>query len=242
MAAALARLPLLPAALLLAAITSRAASTPASQAHVGAKPPPKPIITTNIIYGTAELLYDIYGTAWNGLYDSVWVGYGLDKSVGKAVGDDPLQAFCAKVGLEKKELVDRWATFKAGVVQIKAAIGAEFSKAYEPLNRVAVTLINHFERLMPDYKGTIPKNLGDLLVFLAFISVVLYVLFKILIFAFLTCLSIFCYIFCCGCRKKRTSAKKNGSSKKGPVARAASAGGHQASPQKAGSGKKPGKK
>merc|ERR1712224_595962 len=86
------------------------------------------------------------------------------------------------------------------------------------------TLVQGFERHVPNQAGAIPRTLPDFLIFLVYMAVVLYVLlFKILrtilrvcfFFAFLPCR------ICCGRKAKVAATKKNGAAK--PAAKAAAA-------------------
>merc|ERR1719188_775333 len=75
---------------------------------------------------------------------------------------------------------------------------------------MAVKGVLMFERAMPKYVDLIPKNLFDILLFVVYINVVLYVGVSVTWFCTKKSLSVFCCICCCGCcsRKAAGSGKK----------------------------------
>merc|ERR1719229_674895 len=112
------------------------------------------------------------------------------------------------------------------------------AKAHDQANAVASTVISKFEAFLPQYKGLIRKTWGDLALFVAYKLLVVYVLLKVVFFAFSALQCFVCCLCCCGCcclrSKKGKDLRVNGNAK--PKAKGAAASGKAA--VKASSGKK----
>merc|ERR1712048_914530 len=108
-----------------------------------------PIITTDIVYGTGELLYDIYDSVW-GYSATMLAAKGLTyvEVVAPLLPADPLSVICKKVGIQKAVVVEKWTAAQATVLQGKVTLMSFMASAYDPLNSVAVSAIDFFERLM----------------------------------------------------------------------------------------------
>lgn len=101
-------------------------------------------------------------------------------------------------------------------VQLKALVAEYSQKAYDPMDKAAVGMIEKFESKLPAYKGMIPKTLGNLVLFICYKAVVLYVLLKVILFALRMVFGItscvVCCICCCRCGRSKQvkKAAKNG--------------------------------
>uniref|UniRef100_A0A7S2PBN5 Uncharacterized protein n=1 Tax=Zooxanthella nutricula TaxID=1333877 RepID=A0A7S2PBN5_9DINO len=164
------------------------------------QPPSTPLVTTDLLFGTYELVYDLYSTAW----DKAGMG-GLLAAV--------------PIDKVKAEINKQWAALPPDVskmlgeaqtqtVQVKALALEYADKAYEPANDFAVNWIKQFEAVAPQYKGLIRHSLGDLALFMVYTSMVVYLLVKIALFVLRTTWAVFCCFCCCGCcrRGKATAA------------------------------------
>merc|ERR1711879_946192 len=93
----------------------------------------------------------------------------------------------------------------------KAQLTEILEKVKAPLDNFAADLVAKFEKFAPSYKGAAPKTFVDLVLVSLYLLVVLYIVLKIVSFAFFTGLSIFCCVCCCGCcRRGSKGAKSNG--------------------------------
>lgn len=188
----------------------------------------EPLVSTDILSATYDLMIDIRTVAWHKL--------GLDKVAAEAAAaaEGPLEELKKKAlelkakGLEQVGPLPPWAAdaskqAEVAVLQVKALAMENYDKAYEPLNSASVSLIEKLEQVAPAYKGLIPKTLGNLILFVVYVSLVLYVLLKVSLFFIRLTLnilrSVVCGICCCGCCCRRgTSATKDGGKKVGKVA------------------------
>lgn len=174
----------------------------------------KPIVTTDIFYDTAELLSDIYGEAWGKLsslaapHVAPFVTTVLTK-----LPKDPLAEICAKVGLKKSLVLEKYATAQNALLHAKSLTAAAIAKAEEPLNSLVVKAVNMFEKIMPKYAGLIPKTIGDFLLFTIYLLVVLYIVLRVFLWMVRKAFSIFCCICCCGCCGRRQGNAKPASNK-----------------------------
>merc|ERR1719482_110800 len=129
----------------------------------------------DIVYGTAELMYDTYAAAYeaaDGLADKHGVHSFVKDlrakamtSISKAIGEDPLESACSKIGCKKKDVQDKLDQAQAKlsqahgtVQQVKAQAYEYVAKASGLLDDVAVKAITKFEMQAPSYKGLIPKT------------------------------------------------------------------------------------
>jgi len=185
-----------------------------------------------MIYGTTELLSDVYADAQSQISSVVapLMAPHLEK-VSATLPADPLAEICGKVGLQKSLVLEKLSVAKDAAIQMKSTVAVLMDKAYSPVVDAVAQFISAFEKKMPKYAGLIPKTVGDLLIFLVYIVIVTYVVLKISLFALRLALSIFCCICCCGrcfcCRRrhhgKHHHHKKHHSNgaKKGEAAAAA---------------------
>uniref|UniRef100_A0A7S1RBJ8 Uncharacterized protein n=1 Tax=Alexandrium catenella TaxID=2925 RepID=A0A7S1RBJ8_ALECA len=167
-----------------------------------------PIITTDLVYGTFELFYDIYDEARGFVTQKAGpVLAPVVDSMATHLPKDPLAELCAKIGVKKAEITDRVAGAQAALLHAKSIAVAKSAQAYEPLNALAVSLIDAFERLLPKYAGLIPKNLGDLLLFQLYFFVVVYLLYRVASRVLGILRGIICGVCCCCCRRRSKSVK-----------------------------------
>uniref|UniRef100_A0A7S2PBM1 Uncharacterized protein n=1 Tax=Zooxanthella nutricula TaxID=1333877 RepID=A0A7S2PBM1_9DINO len=170
----------------------------------GASPTPRspstPLVTTDFIFGTYELVYDIYVSAW----DKAGMG-GLLAAV--------------PVDKVKDEFNKQWAALPPDVskmlgeaqtqtVQVKALALEYADKAYEPANAFAVGLIRQFEAFAPQHKGLIRHSLGDLAIFMVYAFMIVYFAVKVALFILRIALAVFCCLCCCGCCRRGKAAPK----------------------------------
>lgn len=172
----------------------------------------KPIISMDMIYGTVELLSDVYTDAHAQITKvaSPLVAPHVEK-VSAMIPADPLAEVCAKVGVKKSLVLDKVSTAKDAAIQAKATAAVMMDKAYSPVIKAVEQGVSAFEKKMPKYAGLIPKTVGDLVIFIVYACIVAYVLLRLTLFSLRLALSIFCCICCCGscacCRKRKHHGK-----------------------------------
>ncbi|CAJ1420213.1 unnamed protein product [Effrenium voratum] len=167
--------------------------------------PRRPIVTTDIVHGTGELLYDMYSAAYN-----KFLVHHVDKhsktvreAIEPMLPEDPMGQICSKVGLEKQELLRHMDSASYAVSNASAQAAEHGSRVYELLSRGAHFVVDGFERLLPTHKGLIGRQPLDLLIFCLWVVVVLYITMKIGLVFFKIAWSIFIFglkmMCCCGC-------------------------------------------
>uniref|UniRef100_A0A7S2CBD3 Uncharacterized protein n=1 Tax=Alexandrium andersonii TaxID=327968 RepID=A0A7S2CBD3_9DINO len=168
----------------------------------------KPIITTDIVYGTVELFYDLYDETRGFVMEKAApVVSPIMEQASANLPKDPIAEICSKAGVEKKMVMSKIAEAQAAVLQVKSLVAEKSALVYEPLNSVSVALITKFESALPKYAGLIPKTPGDLFLFLVYFTMVLYVIFKVVMRILRIVLGIFCCVCCCGCCRRGKTAK-----------------------------------
>jgi len=193
-----------------------AASSGAAAAAVEAKP----LITTDLIYGTYDLVYDCYSTAW--------AKADVDGLLAKIPMDDVKKVVSqqmAQLPPVPPEVTQAIAEAQTKSVQLKALAAEYVDKAYEPANEMAVAAITKLETQLPAMKGMIPKTVGNLALFVVYMGLVLYTLLKVFLFALRTVKCVLCCFCCCSlCRRRGGSAaaaEKNGKAKAAAKGKAA---------------------
>lgn len=202
----------------------------------------KPLISTELLYATYDLMVETGTTAWQKA--------GADALIAKAAANVPMDDL-QKKGLELKKLalektgpLPPWVDMaslqaQATYVQVRGLVAENVDKVTEPMNAAAVKVIEQFEKAVPKHKGLIPKTAGNLALFVVYASVVLFVLLKVFLFGFrLTLRTIrcaLCCVCCCGCccsgrggsrdasddkkkKKKHGSTENNGKTAAAPKA------------------------
>lgn len=195
-----------------------------------------PVVPTDIIYGTGELIYDIYAAAYSAA-EGVANKHGITSHVSNLhkqhlrplLEQDHLELVCSKVvhkdGVQAcvKDTTGHFNKVHATVQQVKAQAYEHGTKGTDFLHGLANTFVTNFETYVPSYKGVLPKNnCVDLLLFIIYAYFVSYIVLRVALFAFSAGLRIFCCVCCCGCCRRGKVAPKNGknSGKKGADAKA----------------------
>jgi hypothetical protein len=199
-------------ALLAAVVLLTVAPTGEAKAE-GASRKRAPIAPSDILYGTTELLYDIYAAAYEAA-DGMAAKYGVHAAVkehsSKILPADPVEVACSKLGCKKKEVMDKVKVAQDAVLQVKGTVYEHGMKAHEFVNGHAHTIGTHLEKQFPGYAGHMPKTAVDLLFVSLYVLFVMYIVFKIASFFICLCLSIFCCVCCCCCRRKGKGGKNSG--------------------------------
>lgn len=199
----------------------------------------KPVITTDIIYGTIDLLStiheEVYGRAKAAAAPLTAPAM---KAINEKLPKDLLEEACSKVGMKKKDVMGHVTKAQDAFAHAKAISASQFAKVYGTSQTMVDRLVTMLEKKLPKYTGLIPKTPEDFLIFVVYISSVLYVCFRVLFFLLHTALSIYCFICCCGCCCRRRkpaaeAAKKGKAADKGKTAAAATAATAKASAKKA---------
>jgi len=185
----------------------------------------KPLITTDLIYGTCELVYDIYDAAY------VAVAAGPVEKLSPKVTeilDKGLEVACEKLGKKKGDVYSKIEEIKANVAQFRVAQTANMETVREKLNVKVAGLVDKFDVKFPRYAGVVPKTAGDLIFFSVYACFVMYILFFITKSIIRFLLGVFCFFCCCGCCRrgsstKPTNGKKSKAAQKGEVAAKAKA-------------------
>jgi ABC-type protease/lipase transport system fused ATPase/permease subunit len=163
------------------------------------------ILPTDIISGTWDALYDL---------DMAVLDH-VDQLATKhdvyTKAQELLDQACTKIPCPKKsEVMDKWSMVQQQMTAIKAQLIDLKEKAKAPLDDIAATLVDKFEKFAPSYKGAAPKTFVDLALISLYLLVVSYVILRIAFFALRICLAIFCCFCCCGCcRGGKKSGSKN---------------------------------
>jgi len=177
------------------------------------------VVPSDILFSTGSLIYDIHLTAYEAAAGLV-MKHGIHTQVkehsSKILGDDWVGSVCAKVGCNKKDIMDKLNQAQAAVQQAKAQAYEYGAKASDLLNGFAATAVAKVETFLPKYKDSLPKNFLDLALIGLYFAIVAHYLFHIGWFCFRKSLSIFCCVCCCGCCRgsKSDSAKKGKNSGK----------------------------
>lgn len=188
-------------------------------AAADAKAKRAPVAPMDIIWGTTDLIYDVYGLAFNAVADASTkhgVSAKANELLTTALAKDPIGLACSKIGCKKNDIMERWKNMQAAALQGKAQVWEQAAKVSDALDKVAVTVVTKFETLAPSYKGLIAMTFGNLVLFALYSLFVTYVVFKVMLFAIKTALSIFCCVCCCGCcRRGQAATKKSKGGKTG---------------------------
>lgn len=172
----------------------------------------KPVISMDMIYGTVELISDVYTDVQTQISRAAapLVAPYVEK-VSAMIPSDPIADVCAKVGVQKSQVLDKVSLAKDAAIQAKATAAVLMDKAYMPIIDGVANIISAFEKKMPKYAGLIPKTVGDFGIFIVYVLVVLYILFRVALFALRMTLWIFCCVCCCGrcacCRGRKHHGK-----------------------------------
>jgi len=175
----------------------------------------KPLISTDLVSGTTEFLYEAGSAAWK--------SSGVDKLLAQVPVADLKKQVQPHVD-QVTTLVDQHLKQHTGRtldavlkeaqtarVQAQAAAVQVFDQIYEPANKAAVHAIVTLEAALPSFKGQIGKSIGNLILFVLYLSFVLDVAFCFVLFVLRLALSIVsclcCTILCCGCCRSKPAAQ-----------------------------------
>jgi len=180
----------------------------------------KALLSTDIFYGTGELIYDVYDMALGRILESP-TGAALKDNAEKTmriyVQDklpaDPLGLVCEKVGIKQKDVMDAWGRGQDMLLQAKTTARTLYADAHVYLTKGAAMIVDKFDEALPKHKGLIGKSFEDLLFFTVYMGIVLYVLVRMASFALRIVFCILSCVCCCGCcclRRRKQPAAANG--------------------------------
>jgi len=175
------------------------------------------VAPSQILYGTAEIIGDIYSHVYDAL-DKTGVPAQVKAQTNKLLTEDPIALACSKIGCKKKDITDALAKPEAVILQVKAQGYELKAKASDALDGVAASIVAQFEKHVPSYKGVLPNNILDLFLVIMYFAFVFYVTLRITLFVIRTALSIFCCVCCCGCCRRGTAAASKGGKNSGKKA------------------------
>merc|ERR1719444_539174 len=140
--------------------------------------------------------------------------------------DDVKKAVSEQMAKIPPEVTQAVSEAQTKSVQLRALLAEYTEKAYEPANEMALSAITKLETQLPALKGMIPKTLGNLVLFVVYMSLVLYTLLKVFLFVLRTLKCILCCFCCCSLCRRRGSADagKNGKAKAASKSKAATNG------------------
>jgi len=180
------------------------------------------LVTTDLVYSTADFLYETGSSAWQ--------SSGVDKLMAQVPLADlqkQMEPHIAQVtGIIDQQLKQNTGKSLDSVlkevqiarVQAQVAATQAFGEVYAPANAAAVDTITRLEATFPAHKGLIGKSLGNLILFVLYLFFVIYVVGTILRFVIRLAFSIVncvcCTILCCGCCRS-TPAPTNAAAKAG---------------------------
>mmetsp|Transcript_118143 Transcript_118143/g.294646 ORF Transcript_118143/g.294646 Transcript_118143/m.294646 type:complete len:233 (-) Transcript_118143:403-1101(-) len=172
----------------------------------------KPLISTEVLYGTYDLVYDVYSFAW--------AKADIDGLMAKLPMDDVKKTVSEQMTKIPPEVMQALADAQTKSVQLRALVAEYAEKAYDPANEMAVSAITKLEAQLPALNGLIPKTLGNLVLFVIYMGLVLYTLLKVFLFFLRTVFGVLKCILCCFCccslcrrRGGNSAAGKNGNAK-----------------------------
>eukprot|EP00931_Biecheleriopsis_adriatica_P002568 TRINITY_DN10351_c0_g1_i1.p1 TRINITY_DN10351_c0_g1~~TRINITY_DN10351_c0_g1_i1.p1 ORF type:complete len:227 (-),score=65.68 TRINITY_DN10351_c0_g1_i1:76-756(-) len=186
----------------------------------------KPILTTDIIHGTGELIFDLYDAAYNKIFK-----HHVDKhseTVRQAVADvlpkDPITEVCAKVGCQKEQVLKHMDTASDLAQQASNTVQDTATQLHEATTAGTHKVVDQFESMMPTHRGLIPRTPLNLLLFCLWIVAVIYVSIKVSLFfmrlgfsAFIFTLKLMCCCGCCTmCRKSKPAAPSSNAKTSNP--------------------------
>lgn len=165
----------------------------------------KPIVTTDLIHGTGELLYDIYSAVYNKLLVHHVEKHSktVREAITPMIPEDPMAEICSKVGVDKQQLLKHMDSAASLASSASEQAQAHGSRVYQMLSQVTTAIIDGFERILPSHRGVIKRSPGDLLMFCFWVVAVLYVTLKVGIFFAKIAWAMFIFslkwLCCCGC-------------------------------------------
>eukprot|EP00930_Biecheleria_cincta_P017847 TRINITY_DN14079_c0_g1_i1.p1 TRINITY_DN14079_c0_g1~~TRINITY_DN14079_c0_g1_i1.p1 ORF type:complete len:239 (+),score=51.50 TRINITY_DN14079_c0_g1_i1:81-797(+) len=197
--------------------------------------PKKPIISTDLIHGTGELIYDIYDAAYRKLLKPHVDKHG--KTVSEAIKpvtdfldfdkdgsvelEDSVGHVCSKVGCKHTDVMNHIDTAHKTA---KSSVETAASTVHEHLTAGTHKVVDQFEKALPSHTGMIRRTPGNLLLFCLLIVSILYMLIKVALISLRISWKVFIFslktMLCCGCCgllcRKRGAATPNGKQKQTP--------------------------
>lgn len=116
--------------------------------------------------------------------------------------------------------------------QVKSIAGQIFESFSMQANAMLDVAVERLEKKYPARKGDVPKDFLSRVLLLAHLTLVLYICFRVCMFALTTCLAVFCCVFCCGACRRRNGKGK--AATKASTAKAAGKAAAQPAAKKAG--------
>eukprot|EP00927_Polykrikos_kofoidii_P069366 TRINITY_DN6481_c0_g1_i1.p1 TRINITY_DN6481_c0_g1~~TRINITY_DN6481_c0_g1_i1.p1 ORF type:complete len:222 (+),score=40.01 TRINITY_DN6481_c0_g1_i1:97-762(+) len=190
-----------------------------TSASTSAKFEARPIVSTDFLYGTFDLIYDIHDSVYNALFKEF-----VDKALPEVTSfvDQFIEARCTSFGIKKENVYAAWTVQKGKMDVLKAHVVWQLATVHKNLNRMSSTVVESVEKVVPRYAGLIPRTIGGLFLFGAYVTFILYTIFRVIKCVFCMWLSVVCFCCCCGMCRKSSTAKKttktkadNGKSKAG---------------------------
>lgn len=168
-----------------------------------------PLVSTDILYGTYELIQDLTSV--------LYTKSNIDGVLTKIPYDDVVKAVNEQAKQIPPEVWEIKAKAEIAYFQVKATATVAVGNALEHANTAAVRLIESCEAKFPNFKGLVKKTLGNLILFVCYIMFVAWLAAKIVLFAIRTVVAIVSFFLCgiCCCRlcrssKPRAKAPTNG--------------------------------
>jgi len=182
--------------------------------HVQAQPAQgkSPLVSTELVYNTLELFADAR--------DYAWKKADIDGLIAKVPVEDLKKDVLKHLESLPPQYHEGLLQAQAAHVQVKALAMEYTQKAYEPMDKAAVAAIEKLETMLPQYKGLIPKTLGNFVLFICYKALVLYIVLKVFFFILGMVFGIakffLCLICCCSCGGGRTAKPAGKAGKKAP--------------------------
>lgn len=175
----------------------------------------KPVLTTDIIFSTFELLSDISDDVYN-----TFVGHHVSKHgpVVQAHVDKALDFVSAKAQMKKEDILGQVDLLKTRVGDTKATLAVHKATVHETLNGHSSKFVDAFDKALPRFAGLLPRTVGDLLLSVLYFAFIFYFLLRVVTGVFRLVLKTFCFFCCCGfCRRGKSSDDKPAKKAKGPA-------------------------
>ncbi|CAE7465969.1 unnamed protein product [Symbiodinium sp. CCMP2456] len=197
----------------------------------------RPIISTDILHGTAELFYDVYDSL-----HSKFLKAHIDKhsatlsaSVSGILPDDPIVEVCKKLQCDASQVKDVHKTTQEKALEAWEAVKLKSTELQQQMTTYTHFVVDTFETALPQYAGLIVRTPGNLVLFVLYIAAAVYALVKLALVAFWIFWTLLCCLCCCGCcclRRKSSKVAEDTSKKNGKASKAAEKGKAATAPAK----------
>jgi len=216
--------------LVIVAVAAQEDAPPASEAKTR-----RPIISTDILHGTAELFYDVYDSL-----HSKFLKAHIDKhsatlsaSVSGILPDDPIVEVCKKLQCDASQVKDVHKTTQEKALEAWETVKLKSTELQQLMTTYTHFVVDTFETALPQYAGLIVRTPGNLALFVLYIAAAVYALVKLALVAFWISWTLLCCLCCCGCCcLRRKSSKEDTSKKNGKASKAAEKGKAATAPAK----------